>query len=73
MSYWHVKLRRRSAGWFWECWDPQGKFICSTPLSFRRRWEALKNFERWFEDHWSSVKALRPHNANTDADWVCGL
>lgn len=72
MLYWHVRLRKRSAGWYWECRTRKGMFLCSSPLSFKYRWEALRNFERWFEDYWAMNAVLTPDFARTDAEWVCG-
>ena len=73
MRKWHMLLRERTAGWYWECRDHRGSFVCATPLSFRTRWLAVQNFERWFEDFWALQNVHSPRLANTDADWVCGL
>ena len=73
MKHWHIQLRERSAGWYWECRDHRGAFVCASPLSFKTRWQAVQNFERWFEDYWACVKVRKPLAANTDVDWVCGL
>lgn len=73
MCNWQLNLRVRTAGWYWECQDHRGSFVCATPLSFPTRWQAVQNFERWFEDFWAVKSAHEPQFANTDADWVCGL
>ena len=72
MRYWHVKLRERSAGWYWECKNPKGAFVCASPLSFKARWQAVQNFERWFEDYWACMNVLNTPAANAQVDWVCG-
>lgn len=72
MSKWQLKLRVRTAGWYWVCQDHCGTFICASPVSFKTRWQAVQNFERWFEDFWAVLNVRLPQCANADADWVCG-
>lgn len=56
MQSWRVELREEEAGWKWNCTDAAGNFISSSVRSFRRRWEALRDFELMFEDHWSLMR-----------------
>ena len=73
MDKWHMRLRQRAAGWFWECRNPDGVFVCGSPFSFSYRWEAVRNFEHWFADYWAEHRAHHPVAANADVDWECGL
>lgn len=73
MRYWRMSLRENAAGWIWQCLNPRGEFVCCSPITFRSRWEAVQNFERWFEDYWATTSARLPDTANTDAEWVCEL
>lgn len=57
MKMWRVKLRERSEGWFWECFDAAGKLLCRSQQHFRHCWEAFRDFERMFEDHWALMHA----------------
>ena len=34
MKMWRVKLRERSEGWFWECFDAAGKLLCRSQQPF---------------------------------------
>ena len=59
MSTWRIKLREQSEGWIWECVDAADVFVCMSKRCFRHRWQALRDFELMFEDHWSSIRATR--------------
>lgn len=53
MDNWRVELRENEMGWFWECSDLANNFVCRSSKCFRRSWQALRDFEYMFKDHWS--------------------
>ena len=55
MQYWRVNLCEELQGWYWECRNEIGGFVCRSPRHFKKRWQALKNFEDRFEDHWAAM------------------
>ena len=59
MSNWRVELREQSEGWIWECFDAADVFVCKSKQRFRRRWQALRDFDYMYEDHWASMRATR--------------
>jgi hypothetical protein len=73
MPYWQISLRERVAGWVWECRDQDGRFVCESSTAFKRRWQAVRNFELRFEDHWPIMTARNAITLQTKAKWVCGL
>lgn len=57
MGSWRVDLRVRSEGWYWECFDAAGNFVCRSRQVFRHCWQAFRDFDRMIEDHWALMQS----------------
>jgi len=57
MTLWRVELCEEEAGWYWECRDNLGNFLCRCPRRYKRCWQALKDFELGFDDFWAMMRA----------------
>ena len=57
MKNWRVELRVEWTGWFWECHDEEGNYICRSNRNFQWRWQAYRDFELMFEDHWALMRS----------------
>ena len=68
---WRVELREDDKEWWWDCFDGD-VFVCNSDKGFRWRWQAVRNFELRFADHWSQIAHRFAIPAHPSAAWVCG-
>ncbi len=56
MFSWFVELCLEDSKWYWKCRDLAGSFVCRSKGSFNTQDEAMRDFERQFEDHFACMR-----------------